>query len=67
MMMKSFFLKSITHVDLAEKIKWANNNMSLMINKSEYAFEKLKLEYQWQSISQKYDNLYQQLLLGLHN
>jgi glycosyltransferase involved in cell wall biosynthesis len=48
--------------DLANKIKWALENELAMQKKAEQAFEKLRLEYQWNNISKEYDKLYQQFL-----
>jgi len=48
--------------DLASKIEWANANYSLMLEKAENAFLKLKNNYLWSDIAAQYENTYDVLL-----
>ena len=48
--------------DLSEKIEWARKNQEEMIEKAERAYTKLKENYTWEEISEKYSSLYKSLL-----
>ncbi len=46
--------------DLAEKIKYAQNNTAIMHNKAQLAYEKLFKQYNMRQIAQKYGDLYKE-------
>lgn len=48
--------------DLAAKIKWALDNYSLMQEKAEKAYLKIKTDYQWSEIAIQYDRSYAALI-----
>lgn len=48
--------------DLAEKINWALNNYDEMLDKSMKAYNKLRQEYNWDTIAKTYSDLYTQML-----
>ena len=48
--------------DLAVKIEWALANYSLMQERAEKAFLKLKDNYQWVDIAKQYDKVYESLI-----
>lgn len=56
------YFKSSDSADLAEKIQWALNNIEIMDQKSNQAFESLHSEYTWDKIAAKYDTVYKQIL-----
>ena len=47
--------------DLAVKIEWALANYSLMQEKAEKAYLKLKSDYQWSEIAKQYDKVFESL------
>ena len=56
------YFKVDDSTNLADKIKWALENESEMQKKADLAFEKLRLEYQWENIAKEYSKLYHKLL-----
>lgn len=50
------------HIDLADKINWANNNYNQMLIRAENAYKKLEKEFTWEIVSEKYARLYEKLL-----
>ena len=56
------FFKSDNEADLAEKLKFAIENKQLMAEKAQKAFDKLIKNNTWEIVSEKYNNLYQNLI-----
>jgi glycosyltransferase involved in cell wall biosynthesis len=56
------YFKTGDSENLALKIEWAISNYSLMQQKAENAFLKLKRDYQWSDISEKYSKAYKSLI-----
>lgn len=56
------FFKTGNSKDLAEKIAWANANYSIMLDRAENAFLKVKKRYLWFDIAAQYENIYDALL-----
>lgn len=48
--------------DLSEKIKMSLNNIDLIQNKAEKAYERVRREYSWGKVCESYDLCYQKLL-----
>ena len=55
------FFKTNDASDLAEKIAWALENGDVMENKAKRAFDRIKKEYNWTNIADKYSKIYQQI------
>jgi len=49
-------------LDLADKINWAFENFSIMKEKAENTYNKVKTKYQWGDIALKYDDIIKSLL-----
>jgi glycosyltransferase involved in cell wall biosynthesis len=58
------FFKTDNSDDLKEKLEWGLNNYDLMKIKAENAYNKLTKCYNWESISQKYADIYQRIYEG---
>ena len=56
------FFKTDDVSDLAIKLKNAENNKVLMNQKAQNAFTRLEHDYLWDSISKKYEKLYQRII-----
>lgn len=59
------FFKTDDHIDLSEKIKWAENNLIEMRFKANKAYSKLKRDYLWADIAKEYSQEYEKLLTGI--
>lgn len=58
------FFEVGNHSDLAEKIMNSLNNSEALDEKSNNAIKKIKTEYNWDLISEKYDLIYEKLLFN---
>lgn len=56
------FFKSGDYLDLAQKIKWADNNYESFREMADKAYQKLLGKYTWSKIAPQYSNLYNELL-----
>ena len=56
------FFRTNDKVDLAEKIKWALENINIMQTKANNAYEKLIKQYTWKEISRKYSDIFDHLI-----
>lgn len=56
------FFKTEDHEDLAEKILFADNNQMEMEQKAIRALERLKTDYRWDNIANKYKDIYNRLI-----
>jgi glycosyltransferase involved in cell wall biosynthesis len=56
------YFRSEDHLDLADKIKWADSNLDLMDKKSGKAYEKVLAVFTYEKISLEYQKLYDSLI-----
>jgi glycosyltransferase involved in cell wall biosynthesis len=56
------FFENQNAIDLSEKLNYALSHHEAMQQKAEEAFEKMKIQYTWQKVAEKYKVIYKELI-----